>query len=405
VVKIDDLGGLAVATFRRRAGGWDLRYRERDGRERTERFRGGTERRPPAEALERKAEVESALRRGTYVSREQREVTFAVYYERWAEARQISSTRRFTDDQRARKHVLAQWGNWPICDIRPSDIDDWVARLSKRMGPQSVRACYGLLRGPLRRAVKDRIITDPCVDIVLPKLPSLRKTFDDVLTAEEVDRLVAAFDDPDPRYSGLRTNRRYQALVFMGAWLAPRWNEAIGLRVCDINPLRKELTFGRVVINQNGSHTFVERMSKTEDARTVPVPGPVMDVLLEHLRLYRAGAQREDFVFVSSRGTHILRGTFARDALAPAVKRAGLTGRRVTWLTLRHTGASLMFDAGLSLFEVQQRLGHKSPTLTAEVYTHLMRERFEEGCERLEEYMRRQRQGVDWRSTTYLRKT
>jgi hypothetical protein len=41
-----------------------------------------------------------------------------------------------------------------------------------------------------------------------------------------------------------------------------------------------------------------------------------------------------------------------------------------------------MFDAGLTLFEVQQRLGHKSPTMTAEVYTHLMRERFDEGAER-----------------------
>jgi integrase len=384
-----------VANLRRRAGGWELRYRERTGRERTERFRGGTERRPPAEALERKAEVEAALRRGTYVSREQREVPFAVYYERWTAARQISSTRRYTDDQRAAKHVLPHWGDWPICDIRPSDVDDWVAMLSRRMGPQSVRTCYGLLRGPLRRAVKDRIITDPCIDIVLPKLRSLRKTFDDVLTAEEVDRLVEAMADPDPRYAGLRTNRRYQALVFMGAWLGPRWNEAIGLRVCDLNPLRKELTFGRVVVNQNGTHTFEEPMSKTEDARTVPVPTPVMDALLGHLRLYRPAAGREDFVFVSSRGTHVLRGTFSRDALAPAVKRAGLTGRRVTWLTLRHTAASLMFDAGLTLFEVQQRLGHKSPTLTAEIYTHLMRERFEEGRQRMEEYMRRRRPGRD----------
>jgi hypothetical protein len=38
-----------------------------------------------------------------------------------------------------------------------------------------------------------------------------------------------------------------------------------------------------------------------------------------------------------------------------------------------------MFDAGLTLFDVQRRLGHRSPTMTAEVYTHLMRERFEEG--------------------------
>ena len=63
----------------------------------------------------------------------------------------------------------------------------------------------------------------------------------------------------------------------------------------------------------------------------------------------------------------------------------------MTWLTLRHTGASLMFDAGLTLFEVQQRLGHKSPTLTANIYTHLMRERFEEGREKLEMYMQDKR--------------
>ena len=59
----------------------------------------------------------------------------------------------------------------------------------------------------------------------------------------------------------------------------------------------------------------------------------------------------------------------------------GSAGRRLTWLTLRHTAASLMFDAGLTIFEVQQRLGHRSPTMTAEVYTHLMRERYEEGRE------------------------
>jgi integrase len=66
----------------------------------------------------------------------------------------------------------------------------------------------------------------------------------------------------------------------------------------------------------------------------------------------------------------------------------------VTWLTLRHTAASLMFDAGLTLFEVQQRLGHKSPTLTANIYTHLMRERFEEGRAKLEVYMEKQRGAV-----------
>jgi len=284
-------------------------------------------------------------------------------------------------------------GDWPIGAIRPSDIDDWVALLSVTLGPYSVRACYGLLRGPLRRAARDRVITDPCIDIRLPKMPDITKTFDDVLTAVEVDRLVEAMHDDQPEYASLRTNHRYKALVFMGAWLGPRWNEAIGLRICDFNPLRREITFGRLVVNQNGSQTFTKVGSKTGDWRTIPVPQPVTEALTAHIARYRTAADRNDLIFTNARGGHILRGNFTRDALAPAVKRADLDGRRVTWLTLRHTGASLMFDAGLTLFEVQHRLGHKSPTLTAKVYTHLMRERFDEGRERLEKYMADKRRG------------
>jgi integrase len=207
-----------------------------------------------------------------------------------------------------------------------------------------------------------------------------------VLTPEETERLVAAVADPDPTYARLRTNDRYRALVFMGCWLGPRWNEAIGLRVCDINPLRKELTFGRSVVNQNGTTTFTEAMSKTDDSRTVPVPQPVMDALIEHLQRFRPSAGREDFVFLSNRDKHPLRGLLARRAREIGhARRAHRTPRHLA--DLRHTAASLMFNAGPTWFEVQQRLGHRSPTLTATVSTHLMRERFEEGREKLEGYM------------------
>jgi hypothetical protein len=172
-----------------RRGGWELRYRDRTGRSRTERFPGPHTRRPPEDALDRRASVERALRRGTYVTREERQTTFAEYYERWRAARRVSRTRAYTDDNRAKVHVLPHWGEWALCDIRPSDVDDWIAMLGRRMGPISVRTCYGLLRGPIRRAVKDRVIDDPLIDIVLPPKPEIRKTFDDVLDRNEVARL------------------------------------------------------------------------------------------------------------------------------------------------------------------------------------------------------------------------
>jgi integrase len=388
----DQLLGKAVAVMASvsyRRGGWELRYRDRRGNEHTERFAGPLRKRPPAEAVDRKAAVEHELRHGRYVAPEERRVTFAEYYQRWQRGRRpVSATRQYTDDNRAGNHVLPYWNDWALCDIRPSDIDDWVAQLSRKMGPSAVRHCYTLLRGPLRRAVKDGLITDPCIDIVLPKKPDISKGFDDVLNAEEVFGLIAAVPTPGDKYEGLRTNKRYQALVEMGCWLGPRWNEAIGVRICDLNPLRGEMAFGRVVVNQNGNHCFTEEMSKTDDARIVPVPAPVMVSLQKHIRTYLPKASRTDFLFTNRGGEFIKRSNFSRDVLKPALSRAGLGERRITWVSLRHTAASLMFDAGLTLFDVQRRLGHKSPMLTAEVYTHLMRERFEEGRARMEEYMR-----------------
>ena len=111
-----------------------------------------------------------------------------------------------------------------------------------------------------------------------------------------------------------------------------------------------------------------------------------MERLLRHLGEFCPHAGRDDFLLLTRNGTHPLSGNVARDVLRPALKRAGLD-RHVTWLTLRHTAASLMFDAGLTLFEVSQPLGHKSPMLTAEMCTHMMRERFDEGRQRMETYM------------------
>ena len=49
-----------MASLKYRRGAWELRYRERSGKQRCERFHGGTARRAPEQALDRQAEVERA---------------------------------------------------------------------------------------------------------------------------------------------------------------------------------------------------------------------------------------------------------------------------------------------------------------------------------------------------------
>jgi hypothetical protein len=78
---------FAVASLSFRRGAWELRYRDRAGRQRTERFHGGTVKTAPEPALDRKAEVERDLRRDSHVPREARQARFAEYFDKWWAAR------------------------------------------------------------------------------------------------------------------------------------------------------------------------------------------------------------------------------------------------------------------------------------------------------------------------------
>jgi len=51
---------------------------------------------------------------------------------------------------------------------------------------------------------------------------------------------------------------------------------------------------------------------------------------------------------------------------------------------LRHTNASLRLENGENIKYIQTQLGHASPTITLNVYAHLMKDRNPEAPQRLE---------------------
>jgi len=58
-----------------------------------------------------------------------------------------------------------------------------------------------------------------------------------------------------------------------------------------------------------------------------------------------------------------------------AVSKVGLTG--VTPHTLRHTAGSLALNTGASVVTVQKLLGHRNPTVTMNVYAHMLPDDFD----------------------------
>lgn len=82
-----------MATLNYARGAWELRYRDPAGASRRERFHGTSTRRPPEQAVVRKAEVGAELRDGRYVPRALRESTFGEYFTAWTAVPRISKTR------------------------------------------------------------------------------------------------------------------------------------------------------------------------------------------------------------------------------------------------------------------------------------------------------------------------
>jgi len=76
-----------------------------------------------------------------------------------------------------------------------------------------------------------------------------------------------------------------------------------------------------------------------------------------------------DMVFPSTIGTPI-DPTNILKKFRQLLKKAGLP--KLRFHDLRHTSASLMLNNGVDVFVASKRLGHSKPSITLDVYGHLL---------------------------------
>jgi hypothetical protein len=99
--------------------------------------------------------------------------------------------------------------------------------------------------------------------------------------------------------------------------------------------------------------------------------------LLRELRVWKAAcpkadseAKVRDLVFPNAAGGFEDAHNLLRRSFHPALRRAKL--RTIRFHDLRHTCASLLLAAGVSIKEVHAQLGHASAQVTLDVYGHLI---------------------------------
>jgi integrase/recombinase XerD len=181
--------------------------------------------------------------------------------------------------------------------------------------------------------------------------PKLRRSLPEVLSVDEVERIIAAVDLSKPE--GHRNKAIVEVLYSCGL----RVSELVNLRISD---MYLEERFLRII-------------GKGNKERLAPIGGKAILALKLYLAGRSAKAQRcaDDAVFLNRRGaklTTVMVFLITKDLAA----KAGIT-KAISPHTFRHSFATHLIKGGADLRAVQEMLGHESIT-TTEIYTHLDRE-------------------------------
>lgn len=239
--------------------------------------------------------------------------------------------------------------NINLFDVTQQDIMDFLTNYFKDKGVSSKTNSITSINNFYIYLVKDkRIDINPCENIDRPKM---KKRLPDVLTVNEVDKLL---DIP------LHTKEDYRDKAILEVLYAT------GIRISELTNLKmQDVDFTNKVVRVFG---------KGSKERIVPVNKYALKYLGMYLDIRGSFLKGKltDYIFLNSKGEAISRESFGLE-LNKIVKKQGLN-KRVTPHMLRHSFATHMLNQGADLRSIQELLGH-SDISTTTIYTHVSNEK------------------------------
>lgn len=195
--------------------------------------------------------------------------------------------------------------------------------------------------------LENMVEADPSL---LLELPKLSRVLPDVLSFEEIEKIINAVDRS--RADGERNKAMLEVMY------------SCGLRVSEAVSLRYSWLYLDV--------DFIKVLGKGDKQRLVPIG----ESAKKQIALYTDTTRKqnkikegyEDFVFLNRNGKSLSR-VYVFTMIKELALKAGIT-KNVSPHTFRHSFATHLVEGGADLRAVQEMLGHESIT-TTEIYTHL----------------------------------
>jgi integrase len=247
------------------------------------------------------------------------------------------------------------FGDIQLDRLRPSHIQAWVKTMAdKPLAPNTIRARVNHVGAVIRAAVADRAIPfDVTATVTLPRARKAEAAMTIPTTAQVGGVLHHA---PE----------RFTAFVAVCAFGGLRLGEAAGLRVSDIDFMRRQVHIRRQAQLVNGGGVDI-RPPKYGSERTVYIPEDLVQILSEHVRLNVPGDDPDRWMFPGDR-TDPLHQNSAGYLWRITREKAGV---RFRLHDLRHYYASGLIAAGCDVVTVQRAMGHGAASFTLNTYSHL----------------------------------
>jgi integrase len=268
-------------------------------------------------------------------------------------------------------------GTKRLREITPEDVERLLAEMAAagrgRRTVARVRSYLGqALAAAERRGKVDRNVAR-IAEMPATKAPSERRA----LTPDEAKTVLAVAEDCKREAPAAY---RLRALFTVALMLGLRPGELTGLRWSDVDLEAGTLSVSGSLKSERGELRLGDAKT-TRSWRTVALPRPVLEALKAHKRrqaterLAAGCAWRAlDLVFASEVGTPIDPSNLRRMTTA-LCEAAGVDPVSPNELG-RHSAASLLYDAGMSLDAIADLLGHASTRMLEAHYRHRVRASF-----------------------------
>jgi integrase len=255
-------------------------------------------------------------------------------------------------------------GRMRLQEVKPVHVRAAVDRVIEAgYAPRTVARVLMRLKALFREALRLELVARNPAEAIQVRLPKGEKAAR-ALEPEEVARLLEAAEASRSRDMALLLRLMLETGLRRGEALALQWG--------DVDLERGEVRVWRAWAKVGSKGAFTPLKTPTAK-RVVPLPLGLLRRLKARKEelLERLNPEEVD-------GLHLVGGVKPVDPdafnhyLRRLAERAGLGRVRVH--DLRHTWATLALSRGIPLEVVSERLGHASPTITLNVYRHLLEE-------------------------------